>query len=66
MEHFFPPNSSVHLRSDAHQRCTHIPQIIGGDADVDQTQTIGGIQSNYWEGYIPPSPRVLAPLKVRI
>ena len=26
MEHFFTPNSSGHLRSDAHQR-----QIIGGD-----------------------------------
>ena len=37
MEHFFPPNSSGHLRSDAHQRL-----IIGGDADVDHTQTIGG------------------------
>ena len=37
LEHFFPPNSSGHLRSEAHQR-----QIIGGDADVDHTQTIGG------------------------
>ena len=45
-------NSSEHLRSDAHQS-----QIIGGDADVDHTQTIGGIQSNYWG-----SPRVSAPL----
>ena len=35
------PNSSGHLRSDAHQS-----QIIGGDADVDHNQTIGGIQSN--------------------
>ena len=50
MEHFFPPNSSIDLRSDAHQS-----QIIGGDADKDHTQIIGGgIQSNYWEGYIPP------------
>ena len=32
MEHFFSPNSSGHLRSDAHQS-----QIIGGDADVDLT-----------------------------
>ena len=30
MEHFFSPNLSGHLRSDAHQS-----QIIGGDADVD-------------------------------
>ena len=32
----FSPNSSGHLRSDAHQS-----QIIGEDADVDHTQTIG-------------------------
>ena len=37
MEHFFSPNSSRDLRSDAHQS-----QIIGGDADVDHTQIIGG------------------------
>ena len=37
MEQFFSPNSSGLLRSDAHQR-----QIIGGDADVDHSQTIGG------------------------
>ena len=53
MEHFFSPNSSGHLRSDAHQS-----QTIGGDADVDYTQTIGGIQSNYWGGYILPIPFV--------
>ena len=57
MEHFFSPNSSGDLRSDAHQS-----QIIGGDADVDHTQIIGGIMSNYWEGYIPHPPRVSAPL----
>ena len=45
----FPPNSGGDPRSDAHQS-----QIIGGDADVDHTQIIGGIQSNYWGGYIPP------------
>ena len=50
MEHFFSPNSSGDLRSDAHQS-----QIIGGDAEVDHTQIIGGIQSNYCGGYIPPS-----------
>ena len=33
-EHFFSPNSSGHLRSDAHQS-----QIIGWDADVDHAQT---------------------------
>ena len=39
-KHFFSPNSTGHLRSDVHQR-----QIIGGDADVDHTQTIGGENS---------------------
>ena len=47
MEHFF---LSTDLRSDAHQS-----QIIGGDADEDHTQIVGGytlkllggIQSNY-------------------
>ena len=47
----FFPNSSTDLRSDAHQS-----QIIGGDADEDHTQIIGGIQSNYWGKYIPPIP----------
>ena len=37
MEHFFSSNSSGDLRSDAHQS-----QIIGGDANEDHTQTIGG------------------------
>ena len=55
MEHFFSPNSgedqkqkqvftrngtlflSTDLRSDAHQS-----QIIGGDADEDHTQIVGG------------------------
>ena len=50
MQHFVSPNSSGHLRLDAHQS-----QIIGGDADVDHTQTIGWIQSNYW-GDISPHP----------
>ena len=53
----FSPNSSGDLRSDAHRS-----QIFGGDADEDHTQIIGGIKSNYWGGYIPPSPRVSAPL----
>ena len=37
MEHFFSPNSSTDLRSDAHQS-----QIIGRDADEDHTQIVGG------------------------
>ena len=54
MEYFFPPNSSGHLRSFVHQS-----QIIGADADVDHTQTVGGIQSNYWgdkssPGFVTP------------
>ena len=49
MEHFFSPNSSGDLRSDTHQS-----QIIGGDADVENTQINGGIQSIYWGRYIPP------------
>ena len=51
MERFFPPNSSGDLHSDAHQS-----QIIGGDADVDHTQIIGGIQSNSLAGDISPIP----------
>ena len=57
----FFPNSSGHLRSDAHQS-----QIIGGDADVDHTQTIGGIQRNYWGDIFPISPQVSAPLATPI
>ena len=37
MEDYFPPNSSEDQRSDAAQS-----QIIGGDADADHTQIIGG------------------------
>ena len=37
MEHFFSPNSSTDLRSDAHQS-----QVIGGDADEDHTHIVGG------------------------
>ena len=79
MEYFFSPNSgedqiktkkkvfirngtlflNTYLHSDAHQS-----QIIGGDANKDHTQIVGGIQSNYCGGYIPPSPPPLvsAPL----
>ena len=56
MEHFFSPNSSGHLRSDAHQS-----QIIEGDADVDHTQTIGGDTAKLLGGYIPHPPRVSEP-----
>ena len=43
MEHFFSPNSSTDLRSDAHHS-----QITEGDAEEDHTQIAEGIQSNYW------------------
>ena len=50
MEYLFPPSSSGHLRLYVHQS-----QIIGADADIDHTQTVGEIQSNYW-GDISPIP----------
>ena len=55
----FSPKSSRHLRSDAHQR-----QIIGGDADVDHNQTIGGDTIKLLGGIYPP--RVSAPLPLGI
>ena len=48
MEHFVP-NSSRDLRSDAHRS-----QIIGGDADKDHAQIIGGDTVELLGGYIPP------------
>ena len=51
MEHFFSPNSSTDLRSDAHQS-----QIIGGDADVDHTQIIGRDTIKLLGGDISPPP----------
>ena len=51
MEHFFSPNSGGDLRTDAHQS-----QIIGGDADVDHTQIIGGDTVKLLGGYIPSIP----------
>ena len=50
MEHFFSPNSSSDLRSDAHKS-----QIIGGDADEDHTQTIGeDISPGFRHPWFPP------------
>ena len=49
MDHFFPPNSSTDLRAGAHQS-----QIIGGDADEDHTQIVGGYTVKLLGGYIPP------------
>ena len=45
----FFPEFSGNLRSDAHQS-----QIIGGDADIDHTQIIGGVTVKLLGGYIPP------------
>ena len=60
MEHFFSPNSSGHLRSDAGQ-C----QIIGGfrcrpysNFWVDAVKLLGGL----YPPNFPPPPRVSAPL----
>ena len=55
MERFFSPSSGKDLRLDAHQS-----QIIGGDADEDHTQIIGG-DTVKLSGGIYPS-RVSAPL----
>ena len=57
MEHFFSPNSSGDLRSDAHRS-----QIFGGDADEDHTQIIGRDTVKLLGGIHPP--RVSAPLFV--
>ena len=55
MEHFFPPISGGHPRSNAYQS-----QIIGGDADVDHTQTIVGDTVKLLGG-IYPSPGFSTP-----
>ena len=66
MEHFFSLNSGEdqkkrsltrieHFFPKFTLRCTPI-QIIGGDADVDHSQTIGGDTAKVLGGYIPPSP----------
>ena len=71
MEHIFSPDSGedqtkkkvfisngtlflsrpTDLRSDAHQS-----QIIGGNADEDHTQIVGGYTVKLLDEYIPPSP----------
>ena len=51
LEHFFSQNSGTDLRSDPHQS-----QIIGGDADEDHTQIVGGYTVKLLGGYISPSP----------
>ena len=57
LERFFSPDLSGHLRSDAHRS-----QIIGWDADVDHTETIGGGYTAKILGGYTPLPRVSAPL----
>ena len=58
MDHFFSPNPSGDLRSDARRS-----QIFGGDADEYHTQFIGGGYSQIIGGIYPPHPpRVSAPL----
>ena len=49
VEHFFSPNSSGDLHSDAHWS-----QIFGGDADEDHTQIIGGIYPPIPPGFRRP------------
>ena len=49
MEHFFSPNSSGNLRSDAHHS-----QIVRGDADEDHTHIIGRDTVKLLGGIYPP------------
>ena len=51
MKLFFSPNSSGDLRSNAHQS-----QIIGGDADEDHSQIIGGDTVKLLGDISPPPP----------
>ena len=51
MEHFFR-----RIQMDTYVQMYTRVKLLRGDADVDNTQAIGGIQSNYWGGYIPPTP----------
>ena len=56
----FSPNSGGHLRSDAHKS-----QIIGGDADINHTQTIGEDTVKLFSApeFRQLFPRVSAPLQ---
>ena len=58
---FINNDSSGDLRLDAHQS-----QIIGGDADEDHTQIIGGDTVKLLGEYIPPSPQVSEPLPSKL
>ena len=48
-DHFFSPNSSTDLRSDAHQS-----HIFGGDTSEDHTQIVRGGYSQIIGGIYPP------------
>ena len=64
MEHFVFPNLGEDQKKGLHQKWNrffrriqaHQGQIIGEDADLDHTQTIGGIQPNYWGDTSPVPP----------
>ena len=49
MEHFFP-RIQVDTYAQMHTRV----KLLGGDADVDHTKTIGGDLAKLLGGYIPP------------
>ena len=70
MEDFFPQIQVKTKKKGLHQKwnaffprievetCAQVQttaKLLGGDADIDHTQINGGIQSNYWGGYIPPT-----------
>ena len=60
MEHFFSPNSSTDLRSDAHQS-----QIIGGNASENHTQIVEGDKVKLLGGgYILRIPQISANLLI--
>ena len=65
MEHFFSSNIEHFPPQIYTLRCTPI-QIIGGDADVNHSQTIVGDTAKLFWGYIPPPPFVSAPLVGRL
>ena len=71
----FSPNSGEHQKKVFHKNRTlfspnlHAPMYTHsnywGDADVDHSQTIGGIQPNYW-GDISPNNLAVSPSRVPI